>query len=275
MAPRIDHRTRASPAPRIRTPRGDRRTSRFPRARTPSVEHRSRRRRPTCPPGHSRGGQRSRPRGRGTGLAADRPPTGSARTLSPWCSRKRFLLDRVELRLADRAAVEERLRPLDLSRCASSRGLPHVLVHLSPLSAPALEVPLRHPGALTDQVDEHAEVGEHDGEDEPAGLAPAREVMATKDVAEDGEEKPEPEDPEKEDEHRPHHVEKRVIGSEHSRLLGARLRWTELPSHAGDENSIARRGMKLRSRAPCACLPADLASSFAVARSSGEAPNAA
>src|SRR6185437_2812507 len=88
-----------------------------------------------------------------------------------------------------------------------------------------LFVALRHAVMLGDQVDENAEVRQHDHEDDPCGFAPAREVATPEHVAEDGDQEPEPDHPREEHEHRPHHIEKWVRTGYHDQSpLPNRLR---------------------------------------------------
>src|SRR3954469_7832883 len=109
------------------------------------------------------------------------PPSRPATACS---DRERLLLQRAELGFADRAAVEQLLRPRDLVGGAAPTGDALALVERHHLVPRPLLVPLRHPVVLRDEVDEDAEERQDDGEDDPAGLPPAREVVAPEDVAE-------------------------------------------------------------------------------------------
>jgi hypothetical protein len=51
----------------------------------------------------------------------------------------------------------------------------------------AVECALRHAIVLRDQVDEDAEEGQEDHEDDPEGFGPTADVSTPKDVAEDAE----------------------------------------------------------------------------------------
>ncbi len=128
-----------------------------------------------------------------------------------------FPLSAVELRLRDRAGVEELLGLVDLGRRASAAGggVAHVVVELLALGPRTLEVALGHPDVLRDQVHEHAEERQQDREHDPPGLPQAGDVVAAEDVREHGEQKPDPQDPDEEHRHRPHEVEERVVGREH------------------------------------------------------------
>src|SRR6185503_6358435 len=115
-----------------------------------------------------------------------------------------LLLQRLELGLRDGAGVEQLLGPVDLGRRAApapTGGLTDVVVELVALRAGALEVPLGHAHVLRDEVDEDAEERQQDREDDPARLAQPGEVVPAEDVREDGEQEPEPQDPDEEDDH--------------------------------------------------------------------------
>jgi hypothetical protein len=86
-----------------------------------------------------------------------------------------------------------------------------VVVELRPLGSRPVDVALRHPPALRDQVHEHAEERQHNREDRPAGLAPPEDVVAAEDVCPHREEQPDPHHPQEEGEQRPD-IEKRVVG---------------------------------------------------------------
>src|SRR4029079_13861467 len=75
----------------------------------------------------------------------------------------------------------------------------------------------RHPVVVDDQVDEDAEERDEDHEDDPEHLREARGVVPAEEVAEDGDEKPEPDDPGEDDEHRPEDVEKWVVSGNQRR----------------------------------------------------------
>ena len=78
-------------------------------------------------------------------------------------------------------AVEELLGLVDLRRrAATGRRLAHVGVPLLLLRPRVLQIALRHPDVLRDQVDEHAEERQQDREDDPAGLAQAGESWRRK-----------------------------------------------------------------------------------------------
>src|SRR5512132_3688383 len=101
-------------------------------------------------------------------------------------SGQRLGLQGVELRLVDRAAVEQLLGLVDLAgRAAAAGHRPDVVVHLRPLAPHILGPALRHPVAVCDQVDERAEERQDDQEGCPGGLAPTGQVVAAKDVGQD------------------------------------------------------------------------------------------
>ncbi len=57
---------------------------------------------------------------------------------------------------------------------------------------------LGHALVVGDQVDEDAEEGQHDHEDQPEHLREAGQVVPAEDVTEDGDQQPEPGDPDEE-----------------------------------------------------------------------------
>jgi hypothetical protein len=70
-----------------------------------------------------------------------------------------------------------------------------------PLSPPRR--PLLHRAAAGDQVDQHADERDEQHEQEPQGLGSAGQVMTAEDVDEHHDQDPDPENLQKEDEHRP------------------------------------------------------------------------
>ena len=150
----------------------------------------------------------------GTAHAASRAGLTSAAPLRP--SGERLGLDRVVLLLIDGAAFEQPLGLLDLCRRAGRAGdRPDVLVRLGLLRGHLLCVPPRHIVAVGDQVDEDAEERGEEHKEQPEGLLPAARITPAEDVSDDVEQQHEPHDPQEENEHRPEHVEKRVISSKH------------------------------------------------------------
>src|SRR4029079_14600507 len=86
-------------------------------------------------------------------------------SLSRWvlALRERLRLDRVELRLRDRAGGEERVRALDLRRRSAARGdRLYVGVELALRRLRLVHVSFGHVLALRDQVDEDAEERQQD-----------------------------------------------------------------------------------------------------------------
>ena len=139
----------------------------------------------------------------------------SRRPALPGTLRQGLRLDGLVLGLRDGAAVEQLLGLVDLARRAAVAGhRPDVVVHLRPLALRVLGPAMRHPVALRDQVDEHAEERQHDHEDRPSRLAPPREVAPAKDVGEDQDHHPDPGHPDEEDDHGPEDVEKRVVSGD-------------------------------------------------------------
>src|SRR5215208_1562473 len=140
---------------------------------------------------------------------------------SPLVSGKRLGLDGVELRLANRAAVEEGLGPLDL------RGGPtfgchrtDVLVHVLPGRRRLFDVPARHVVRVRDQIHEDAQEWNEEDEQKPNRLLCAARIAAAEHVPDDVEQQDEPRHPQKEDEHAPQRVDERVVGKNH---------WESLP----------------------------------------------
>jgi hypothetical protein len=128
--------------------------------------------------------------------------------------RQRLGLQLLELRLGDRAAVEQRLGALDLARRAAVGGDgADVLVEVGLRDLHVADPALGHLLALGDQVDQRPEEREHDQGDDPPGLVPAGDVAA-EEVAEDDDQQPDPRDPAEEDDHRPQDVEERIVGCE-------------------------------------------------------------
>ena len=78
---------------------------------------------------------------------------------------------------------------------------------------------LRHAATTRDEVHEHAEERQHDDEEGPGRLPPAGDVVTAEEVAQDGDQDPEPDHPSEKDEHGPDDVEKRVVGSKDQRVL--------------------------------------------------------
>ena len=148
----------------------------------------------------------------GTALAATAP--GGPQLFSG--SGERLGLDRVVLLLIDGAAFEQPLGLLDLGRRTGRAGdRPDVLVRLGLLRGHLFCPPPRHIVAVGDQVDEDAEEREEEHKEEPEGLLPAARITPAEDVSDDVEQQHEPHDPQEENEHRPEHVEKRVVSSKH------------------------------------------------------------
>ena len=88
----------------------------------------------------------------GTGYAERSPSSG-----------ERLCLDRVELGLRDRAAVEQLLGLVDLGGGAAGRGdVLDVVVEFGLLCLGLPHLALGHPVAVGDQVDQHAEERQHD-----------------------------------------------------------------------------------------------------------------
>ncbi len=75
----------------------------------------------------------------------------------------------------------------------------------------------RHAVVVHDQVDEDAEERHDDHEDDPEDLREAGRVVPAEQVREDRDQKPEPDDPGEDDEHRPEDVEKWVVSSNQHR----------------------------------------------------------
>src|SRR5262245_17836375 len=113
------------------------------------------------------------------GSSADRPDGPARRCQGARSLRQRLPPDRLEPGLRDRPAVEELLAPVGLrGRSAVAAGsVAQVGVELGLLGLRALDVALRHPVVLRDQVREDAEERQEDGEEQPAGLPPAGEVV--------------------------------------------------------------------------------------------------
>src|SRR3954454_7508710 len=132
------------------------------------------------------------------------------------CRCQRLLLDGVVLGVGDRTLVEQCFRLLDLRRRAAAAGrVADVVVELRLLRLLHRQAARRHSLALSDQVDEHAQVRDDEGEDEPTHFHEAGNVVSAEQVAPDAEQHPEPGDPEEEDENRPHRVQERVARSQH------------------------------------------------------------
>jgi hypothetical protein len=70
--------------------------------------------------------------------------------------------------------------------------------------------PLLHRAAAGDQVDQHANERDEQHEQEPQGLGPARQVMASEDVKKHHDQDPDPDHPQKELKHRPENVQQRI-----------------------------------------------------------------
>jgi hypothetical protein len=81
--------------------------------------------------------------------------------------------------------------------------------------------PLVHRAAAGDQVDQHADERDEQHEQEPSGLGPAGQVMTAEDVDKHHDQDPDPDHPQKENEHRPEKVQQRIgrIGQYHFLLL--------------------------------------------------------
>ena len=62
------------------------------------------------------------------------------------------------------------------------------------------EAALVHAAAADDEVDQHADPGEENHEQRPAGLAPARQVVAAEDVDQDRDDQPDPGHPQEDEE---------------------------------------------------------------------------
>src|SRR5439155_24659604 len=91
------------------------------------------------------------------------------------------------------------------------------VVELGLLAPRSLDVALRHAVVLREEVDEYSEEGQDDHEDDPERLRSAADVVSPENVGEDGDQKPEPDHPGEEDEHRPEDVEKWVARCEQRR----------------------------------------------------------
>src|SRR5262249_50081818 len=89
----------------------------------------------------------------------------------------------------------------------------------------ALGVPLLNSPVLGDQVDQHADVRQHDDEHDPRRLRPTGLVVPPEDVGEHGDEKPEPDHPRKEQEHVPEEIEKRETRGNHVDTSYRSERW--------------------------------------------------
>src|SRR5918995_7513985 len=127
--------------------------------------------------------------------------------------RERHPLDPLELGLVDGATVEKLLRLGDLvARPFLGRDVAHVLLELTAPRPCVGRAALGHLLALRDHVDEDPEKGQHDYEQRPRGLPPARDVVAAEEVREHRDQEPEPDHPSEEDEHGPDDVEQRVVG---------------------------------------------------------------
>src|SRR5690349_17150660 len=114
-------------------------------------------------------------------------------------------LELFELGLADRARVQELLRRGDLvSRCGSLRACDRldVLRLLLPELLLVLHGALGHAAATGDQVDQHAEAGKDDDEQDPQRLRAPTQVTAAEQIAEDPEQAHDVREEDEELEHR-------------------------------------------------------------------------
>src|ERR687894_3306523 len=128
----------------------------------------------------------------------------------------------LELVLGEHALVAQIGEPGDLADRTAAVGTARDVLHVvaeGGLSGGRFSrrvfVHLPTPG---DQVGEDPQIGQHDDEDGPQGLAPAREVGAPEDVAQDGEQEPDPYDEQKEPQHRPEDLAGAELGCEHGAL---------------------------------------------------------
>src|SRR5262249_41751805 len=154
--------------------------------------------------------------------------SATSRTTAPsprLCARERLLLYLVELGLIDRALVEELLGLGDLGRRTTACGdVAHIRVELRLRRFLILHVALRHALSLRAQVDQDTDERQEDAEHDPAGLGPAGDVVASEEVGEDRDQKPEPDHPAEEDEDRPKDVQERVVTcKDHSRSSSSRV----------------------------------------------------
>jgi hypothetical protein len=148
-----------------------------------------------------------------------RTPVGPRRAR---CSGQELGLLGRELLLGDHTLVAQRgeLRQLvgragPAGHGSADRGLADVVVHRGTLLLGLADVPLRHVGAVDDQVHEHTEERDDDDEDRPQGLAPSAHLVVAEDVGEDAEQQEQPGDPEEKPEHRPEQVHQRVVVGDH------------------------------------------------------------
>ena len=149
-------------------------------------------------------------RPRSAGPRPDEP--GARRRL-----RERFRLQRLELLLRDRAGVEQLLGLRDLGSGPSARRVAHIIVELPPLGLRLLDAALAHPVMLDDQIHQHPQPRQDHNEDHPERLGEASDVVTTKNIDQHGDHDPDPDHPEKEDDHRPQHVHKRIVSRHHHR----------------------------------------------------------
>src|SRR3954449_1250592 len=133
----------------------------------------------------------------------------------PALLRERLGLQRLELRLRDRAGVEQLLGLRDLGGGPAARRVAHIVVELLPLRLHLFDAALPHPIVLDDQIDQHPQPRQDHHEDHPRRLRPATDVAAAENVHQHGDHDPDPDHPEKEDDHRPQHVHERIVSRYH------------------------------------------------------------
>src|SRR5215467_10930119 len=95
-----------------------------------------------------------------------------------------------EFVLVDRSRLLEAIELLNLISDAVSNDTPKLIACLLRIQS----ISLGHASRLEDHVGEHAKVRNQDQHDHPKRFAPAGNVMTPEQVAEDGDEQPEPYD---------------------------------------------------------------------------------
>ena len=104
----------------------------------------------------------------------------------------------------------------DLARRTAAAGdVAHVGVELRLRLRHLVGLALGHALAVEADVAEHADERQQEDEDGPAGLAPARDVVAAEQVREDDDQQVDPHHPREEDDHRPDDVCEWVVRCEH------------------------------------------------------------
>src|SRR5205823_3429156 len=86
-------------------------------------------------------------------------------------------------------------------------GLAYILIELFLRYLRLPSPSLSHPGVVEDQIDQHPDPRKNDDKDHPRSFDPARQVVTSKDVDENGDRDPDKEDPRKDDEDVPEDVQ--------------------------------------------------------------------